>query len=84
MSHVEQKHKRNATKIKNGGKEGEESAVKTEQTEKKPRDPSKGVNTRKEKLNWPKSNSPEWRMVDDDLTRYLKILIKAINQIHQY
>ena len=35
------------------------------------------MNTRKEKVNWPKSNSPEWRMVDDDLTRYLKILISS-------
>ena len=58
------------------GKEESKKAGNGKQNEKNPEDcPTKEANGKKEKLNWPKSNSPEWKRLDDDLTTLLKILI---------
>ena len=71
---LEQRHKT----AKTDGKERKENPARMDQEkkpEKKPKEPNKG--DKKEKLNWPKSNSPEWKSLDDDLTSYLKILISS-------
>ena len=62
----------------------EGSKAKTADSEKsKQEDPKitdgeqKGDKPRKEKLNWPKGNSPEWKRLDEDLSSCLKILISS-------
>ena len=65
-----EKQQRRKQKIK------EKSAVKEEIVLEKPKEKAKGKleveKRRKERINWPKANSPEWTKFDDDVTSILK------------
>ena len=61
-------------KSKSETKEEKESKTKKTQETTKPKATNKG---NRERIDWPKSNSPEWKRLDEDVSSLLKIMFSA-------